>query len=169
MSFFPEGTHQPVVFGPDQGQPVIGPTGQPMFIKANSDDTHGAYAAIEYRHAPGAAGPPAHIHRDHEEAFVVIEGELTLLLGDATITVGPGGFALVPRGTVHRPSNASTAVTRFIFLTSPPMEGFFLEMQELLQRAGGRPSAADLADLGAKWDSTFVDLGTADAVLMHNE
>jgi mannose-6-phosphate isomerase-like protein (cupin superfamily) len=169
MSFFPEESRPPIVLGPDEGQPVVGPTGQPMFIKANSADTRGAYAAIEYRHAPGAAGPPAHVHHHHEEAFLVIEGELTLLLGDTTTTVGPGGFALVPRGTVHRPSNRGTTVTRFIFVTSPPMEGFFLEMQELLQRTNSRPSATDLADLGTKWDSTFVDLGPTDTVLMHNE
>ena len=169
MSFFPEGTRRPIVLGPGEGHPVVGPTAQPMFIEADSADTHPAYAAIEYRDAPGAVGPPAHVHHHHEEAFLVIEGELTLLLDDTTVTVGPGGFALVPRGTVHRPSNASTAVTRFIFVTSPPMEGFFLEMQELLQRTDSHPSVTELTDLGAKWDSNFVDLGPAETVLMHNE
>lgn len=169
MSYFPEAIRRPIVLAAGQGQEIQGPTGQPMFIKANSADTHGAYAAIEYCHAPGAVGPPAHVHHEHEEAFLVIEGELTLLIGDTTTTVGPGGFALVPRGTVHQPSNTSAAATRFLFLTSPPMEGFFVEMEELLGRTAGRPSANDLTNLGMRWDSAFVDLGPAESVVMHNE
>jgi mannose-6-phosphate isomerase-like protein (cupin superfamily) len=169
MSYIPQPSNGPIVLGPDAGQPVIGPTGLPMYIKANAADTHGAYAAIEYSHAAGAAGPPPHIHYEHEEAFLVIDGELTLLIGDDTVTIGPGGFALVPRGTVHRPSNVGLVSTRFIFFTSPPMEGFFVEMEQLLARTDGRPSATELATLGEQWDSIFVGLDPNTTVTMHNE
>lgn len=37
-------------------------------------ESRGAYAAIEYSHAPGAAGPPAHVHAEHEEAFLGTTG-----------------------------------------------------------------------------------------------
>ena len=169
MSFFSQSEVPPILLEAGQGQPVQGPTGQPMFIKAGSTDTHGSYAAIEYSHAAGAAGPPPHVHQEHEEAFIVIDGELTLMVGDTTVTVPRGGFALVPRGTVHQPRNDSGAATRFIFITSPPFEGFFIEMEQLLQRHNGRPPAADLIEIGRRWDCTFVDLDPQATVNMHNE
>jgi mannose-6-phosphate isomerase-like protein (cupin superfamily) len=159
----------PLVLNPDGGQPVLGPTGMPMFIKAGGPDTHDAYALIEYSHAAGAAGPPAHIHYEHEEAFYVVEGELTLLIGDQTVVVPAGGFALVPRGTVHRPSNSGAVATRFLFITSPPMEGFFVEMEKLLGDSGGHPSVEALTEVGRKWDSIFVGLDPSGPVAMHNE
>jgi hypothetical protein len=43
-------------------------------------------------------------------------------------------------------------------------------MAELNARTGGRPAAAELAELGARWDCAFVDLpGGGGAVRMANE
>jgi mannose-6-phosphate isomerase-like protein (cupin superfamily) len=169
MSFISGPARTPVVLAPDGGQPVLGPTGQPMIIKAGAADSEGAYSVIEYSHAPGAAGPPPHIHYEHEEAFYVVEGELTLQLGDESVVVGAGGFAMVPRGTVHRPSNTSAEPVRFLFISSPPMEQFFLELEKLLDETDGRPTAAQLLDLGREWDSIFVGLDRDGDVAMHNE
>ena len=49
--------------------------------------------------------PRPHIHRDHEEAFYVLEGELTVRVGPRTITAPAGSFVVVSRGVVHQPSN----------------------------------------------------------------
>ncbi len=48
------------------------PLGKPMVVKIDApqsaaskidaSQTRGAYSLIEYSHAPGAAGPPAHVH-----------------------------------------------------------------------------------------------------------
>ena len=158
-----------VVWRADEGRVIAGPTGPAMVIKAGASDTDGAYAFIEYTHAAGAAGPPAHIHHEHEESFYVLEGQLTLLLGDQTITVEAGGFALVPRGMVHRPSNTSGERVRFFFITSPATDGFFVEMSELMAATRGQPSPAQLREIGSRWDSEFVDLPDADEVVMFNE
>lgn len=169
MSFFAGRPAQPILLAAGEGRSIVGPTGAPMIIKAGAEDTRGAYAAIEYSHAAATPGPPAHVHHDHEEAFIVLEGELTLLVGPQTLTVGPGGFALVPRGTVHRPSNAGDVPVRFLFLISPPLEGFFLAMEDLLRETGGRPATEQLAELGARWDTAFVGLDGGGSVQMHNE
>jgi mannose-6-phosphate isomerase-like protein (cupin superfamily) len=148
----------PFVLGPGAGRQIDGPTGQPMIVKADGGATRHAYALIQYTHAPGSAGPPAHVHHDHEEAFYVLDGELTVKVGAEIITVGPGDFALVPRGTLHQPSNRGQSPVRFFFITSPPMDGFFVAMSELLARTNGRPSAAELTDLGSRWHTDFVGL-----------
>jgi uncharacterized cupin superfamily protein len=44
---------------------------------------------------------PAHIHHAAEEAFICLEGDLEVVVDGDRMTVPPGGFALVPRGTAH--------------------------------------------------------------------
>jgi mannose-6-phosphate isomerase-like protein (cupin superfamily) len=152
MSYFP------LLVSATEGRPIQGPTGRPMIVKLDGDATLGAYSLIEYEHAEGAPGPPAHVHHEHEEAFRVIDGELTLDVDGTSYTVGPGGYAVVPRGAVHRPRNAGTVPVHFFFITSPAMDGFFVEMAELNSASGGAPSSAALVELGERWDSTFTDL-----------
>jgi mannose-6-phosphate isomerase-like protein (cupin superfamily) len=159
----------PIVLPSGGGRAIIGPTGQPMIVKAGSAATVGAYALIEYSHAARAPGPPVHVHHQHEEAFYVLEGALTLLLDDEVVTVESGGFAVVPRGVRHSPSNAADVPVRFFFITSPPMEDFFIEMNELLTATGGRPTPDQLREIGGRHDSDFVDLPAAGQIEMHNE
>jgi mannose-6-phosphate isomerase-like protein (cupin superfamily) len=160
---------EPTVLAAGEGRTIEGPTGQPMIVKAGAAETHGAYALIEYSHAPGAAGPPPHIHHHHEEAFYVLEGELTLLIGQESVTVGAGGFAMVPRGMVHRPGNAGQEPVRFFFITSGAIDGFFVEMSEKLTAAGGRLPVEQLVEIGTRWDTEYVGLPAAGPVDLHNE
>lgn len=44
-----------------------------------------------------------HQHAGEDELFMVIEGELTILLRDGAITLGPGELAVIPRGVEHKP------------------------------------------------------------------
>jgi mannose-6-phosphate isomerase-like protein (cupin superfamily) len=159
-------SYLPLIVDADGGQRIAGPTGRPMIVKLDSTATLGAYSLIEYEHLAGAPGPPAHIHREHEEAFRVLDGELTLDVEGSTFTIGPGGYAVVPRGAVHRPRNGGRVPVRFFFITSPAMDGFFLEMAELNAATGGAPTPAALAELGARWDTIFTDLPTVGSVRM---
>lgn len=141
-----------------EGVIIPGPTGQQMIVKVSGAASRGAYSLIEYSHRPGAPGPPPHVHRQHEEAFFVLEGELTLAVGPDVVTVGAGQTAVVPRGQVHQPSNRSDRPVRFVFLSSPPMDEFFAELARLVTRTGGQPPASDLAELGERYDSIFTSL-----------
>ena len=160
---------QPLIVDGGGGHHIQGPTGKPMIVKLDSDSTLGAYSLIEYEHAAGAPGPPPHVHHHHEEAFRVLSGELTLDVEDSTFTIGPGGYALVPRGAVHRPRNAGLESVRFFFITSPAMDGFFVEMAALNAATGGSPSSAALIELGSRWDSEFVGLPAHGVVAMTAE
>ena len=161
----------PVIVAAAAGRHIQGPTGTPMVVKIEGTVVDGAYSLIEYSHAAGAPGPPAHVHHEHEEAFSVVSGELTLTVDGHRSTIGPGEYAVVPRGAVHRPSNPGSEPVRFFFITSPAMDGFFVAMAQLNHDSGGAPSAAALAELGARWDTTFVDLpgGDGEAVAMVSE
>jgi mannose-6-phosphate isomerase-like protein (cupin superfamily) len=153
-----EGVAAPDGVAATDGVIIPGPTGQQMIVKVSGAASRGAYSLIEYSHRPGAPGPPPHVHREHEEAFFVLEGELTLAVGPDLVTVGPGQTAVVPRGQVHQPSNRSDRPVRFVFLSSPPMDEFFAELARLVTRTGGQPPASDLAELGERYDSIFTSL-----------
>ena len=161
----------PVIVAAAAGRHIQGPTGAPMVVKIGGTVVADAYSLIEYVHAAGAPGPPPHVHHEHEEAFSVVSGELTLDVDGHRATIGAGEYAVVPRGAVHRPSNPGSEPVRFFFITSPAMDGFFVAMEGLNRESGGAPSAAALAELGARWDTTFVDLpgGSEGAVRMVTE
>ena len=67
-----------------------------MLVKVDGQASRGAYSLIEYSHAPGAPGPLAHVHHAHEEAFYVLDGQLTLIVDGETITLNPGECSVAP-------------------------------------------------------------------------
>lgn len=70
-------------------------------IKLTADDSGGAMTIVEMTEPPGAEAP-LHIHHREDEAFVVLEGSVTLEVGGATLAAGPGDVAYGPRGVPHR-------------------------------------------------------------------
>jgi quercetin dioxygenase-like cupin family protein len=90
------------------------------------------------------AGP--HHHRERDEFFYVLEGELVLRIGDETHTARAGTFAFVPRETVHGCHNASSKSATLLVVQHPAgFEQFLDEMQTLAARNGSREERAALA------------------------
>ena len=117
--------------GPGDGKDLTNPVGGRMVAKVRDEDTGGAYSMYDNTIPAGSPGPRPHIHRDHEEAFYVLEGELTVRVGPRTITAPAGSFVVVPRGVVHQPSNPGTQPTRVLLIFSPAgMDHFFEEAAE---------------------------------------
>ena len=46
-------------------------------------------------------GLPLHVHREQDDTFFVLEGTLTVQVGDKLYELGPGDFASVPPGIPH--------------------------------------------------------------------
>lgn len=68
---------------------------------ATGTSTGGALAFWESR-MPAGSSPPLHIHTREDEAFYVLDGELTFRVGDEQVVVGPGAFVWGPRGVPHQ-------------------------------------------------------------------
>src|SRR5215210_2677338 len=114
--------------GPGDGKELPNPIGGRMVAKVPDEDTGGAYSIHDNTIPPGSPGPRPHIHRHHEEAFYVLEGELTVRVGPRTITAPAGSFVVVPRGVVYQPSNSRMEPTRVLLIFSlAGMEHFFEE------------------------------------------
>lgn len=122
-----------VLHRPGEGEVhVMGPS--TVAIKATSEHTAGGFFLSEATIAPGFPGPPPHVHERLHDMFYVLEGTLTLRLGDEETEAGPGTFACVPPGVVHTFSNRSKSPVRFLNLNTPG--GWENYMRDLAVAAG---------------------------------
>ena len=71
-----------------------------MEFLALSEDTSRFNLAI-VTIAPGRSGPEAHSHQHEDDAFFLLEGELTFTVEDETLAAGPG--TLCARAAWPRP------------------------------------------------------------------
>ncbi len=110
---------------PGEGRAVWVP-GHQVTCKAQGEETGGAYSLIEVTIT--GEGPPQHIHKVEDEAFYVVEGEVSVQRGDETIPASPGAFVLIPRGTNHTVWNTGSTPAKILGIYSPPgFEDYFLD------------------------------------------
>jgi quercetin dioxygenase-like cupin family protein len=87
-------------------------------VALHGEQTGDAISVVENTMPARWAGPPLH-HHEFDEAFYVLDGELTFQLGDALFTAGPGALAFAPGGVEHTLANLSDAPTRYVLLCTP--------------------------------------------------
>jgi quercetin dioxygenase-like cupin family protein len=90
------------------------------------------------RYGAGQRGPDPHVHREHVDAFYVLQGELTFVVGPdgARRRVGPGDMVAVPPNVVHAFANESDAAATWLNMHAPDT-GFAHYLRDL--RDGRRP------------------------------
>jgi quercetin dioxygenase-like cupin family protein len=103
-------------------------------IKATADDTGGAMTIVEVTEPPGAEAP-LHVHHREDEAFWVLEGSVTLYVGDAVVEAGPGDYAFGPRDIPHRYVVGPDGC-RMLFICTPG--GFEKLVREMSEPAASR-------------------------------
>jgi mannose-6-phosphate isomerase-like protein (cupin superfamily) len=69
--------------------------------------------------APNAHGPESHAHADEDDAFYILDGELTFLLDEGEVPAPAGTFVLVPPGVEHTFRNALDRPTRVLNIHAP--------------------------------------------------
>ena len=70
-------------------------------VKASAADTGGRYTLVEIA-APPRLQAPLHVHYREDEGFYVLDGSVTIEVGDATVELGAGQHAYGPRDIPHR-------------------------------------------------------------------
>lgn len=101
-----------------------------LTIKAGGPQTGGALTVVEQLAPPGF-GPPRHLHRWEDEAFYILEGQLTVSCGDRTWLADRGAFIWLPRGIAHSFVVSSAAPARLLQITAPAQfERFAAEVGE---------------------------------------
>ncbi|NUT56580.1 MAG: cupin domain-containing protein [Thermoleophilia bacterium] len=110
-----------VVVAPGEGHRV----GNVEFLARSKDTPRFNLAIIVIQ--PHRGGPPAHRHKDEDDAFYILEGELTFGVEGEEVVAGPGTFVLVPPGLEHTFRNDGDAVVRMVNIHAPA--GFDLRLE----------------------------------------
>jgi quercetin dioxygenase-like cupin family protein len=116
----------PLVRGPEDGDCVYAGGDLYRFL-AVKDETGGSYGLWEAIVPPGG-GPPPHLHRNEEEGFYVIDGQVTVYADGMEIDAAAGSFVHMPRGSKHWFKNNSDTNAKMLVLVAPGgMEAMFQE------------------------------------------
>jgi mannose-6-phosphate isomerase-like protein (cupin superfamily) len=95
----------------------------------------GATTMCGSRWRPGHGRRPLpHRHVNCSEAFWVLDGTITFVLGGAAQRGGPDDFLLVPRGAAHTFGNDGDEPARLLVLHAPAMDAYFAELDALWSR-----------------------------------
>jgi quercetin dioxygenase-like cupin family protein len=101
--------------------------GDILTVKLAAAQSGGALGLIEATVPPGG-GPAPHIHRNTDETFYMISGELEFLQGKRVLTATTGDLIFCPRGITHRFTNPGIQPARMIFIYTPGgAEGLFID------------------------------------------
>ena len=112
-------------------------TPTPPNVLLRSEETDGVVSMIEVASSGERPGPPFHKH-DFDEAFYVLEGELTFRLRDVVFTRGPGELAFAPRNVPHTYANLSGRPARTLIVCTPA--GF----ERMFDKSGPFPEVVKL-------------------------
>ena len=113
-------------------------------FKATGSDTDGRFdffvLDIGY-----LTGPPLHVHTSQEDTFYVIDGVLTIQLGDDVVDLSAGDYGSAPPGVPHTFTNIHLDQTaRAVNLMTPGI-GFdkYIEQINVLTEGGADPTAME--------------------------
>ena len=103
-----------------------------------------------------------HFHTTFEDSFFVLDGLLTVQLGDDVVEHGSGDFATAPTGVPHGLTNAHAeqSVCRAVNLLTPGV-GFDSNISQIDQLAA-KGDHEGMERLNAEYDVTIVGPSVAD-------
>lgn len=111
-------------------------------IKSDPQNTGSTRLAMGTQALPGGEAIPVHRHEHADEILFIHEGQAMGVLGDSSVSVGPGTTVYVPRGVWHGVENPEDETVNLVWVVSPPgLEGYF--------RAIGVPPGEDCGPMDA--------------------
>ena len=121
--------------------------GTTMTLHLTGAQTGGTLCLLETLMPPGMMTPP-HVHQNEDEGFLILEGELDIIVDGKRTRVGPGQSAFAPRNVPHQLHNAGAVPVRAIAVTTPAGFGDFV-MAAGEPAGAGAPPAPDVDALMA--------------------
>jgi quercetin dioxygenase-like cupin family protein len=119
------------------------PAAEDVVVRATGEETDGRYDMVEVTVPPGPAVTPLHVHHDNDEAMYVVEGEVTVRLGEDRHVLETGAYAMAPRGLPHTYRNSGEGPARVLFVYTPGNHW------QYLRETGERGPVEDESDIEA--------------------
>jgi quercetin dioxygenase-like cupin family protein len=92
--------------------------GELAIIHTSGKDTEGRYTMIEL-YATKEGEPPWHVHHGVDEAFYILDGEMTVYVGNKAMKGKPGDVIFAPKDVPHTYTVDSPGHARVLLIFSP--------------------------------------------------
>lgn len=102
------------VIAAEEGVTSVGENGFITWLKIGSVSSGASQLYMGVGIVPPGAGTPRHLHEVDEEILYILDGEITLVLGDKTHIVKTGGTAFIPPGSWMQVTNRSNKPARVL-------------------------------------------------------
>ena len=96
-------------------------------VKAGPDETGGAFSQFEVDD-PRGSGPPLHVHHSEDETFYILEGEVTMFVGDERIDLVAGDYCFGRRGVPHAYLVTSERARMLVTISPSGSEQLFVSL-----------------------------------------
>jgi quercetin dioxygenase-like cupin family protein len=90
----------PILTAARNGRTVTYGDGSTAELKANGEQTGNEWAVVEWQVRAGDE-PPIHTHTREDETVYVLEGAITVFVGDQRFEVEAGSYGALPKGVPH--------------------------------------------------------------------
>lgn len=143
----------PYAVGTDQGS-AHWFVGALMIRKAGAEETGGLFDLLDQT-VPGGYAPPRHVHHHDDEAWYILEGDVTFWCAERELGATRGGFVFLPKGMEHT-FKVGAAGARLLTLAIPSgFAAFVREAGEVARErvvpAGMHVDPARLAEIAARF------------------
>jgi quercetin dioxygenase-like cupin family protein len=92
--------------------------GELAIIHVTGKETDGRYSTVEL-YATKEGAPPWHIHHYEDEAFYILDGEMTFYVGNEVLKGNPGDFIFAPKDVPHTYTVDTPGHARILMMFSP--------------------------------------------------
>lgn len=122
-------SRKPIVLGPGEGRAY--PMGLIAAVfKADGEETRSRYSVSEWWLEPRTKGPGGHSHQE-DDLFYVIEGVMSVRVGEEWFDCPKGSFVLIPGGVTHDFQNRGDVRAGVLNFSTPG--GFEPEMPGIVE------------------------------------
>jgi quercetin dioxygenase-like cupin family protein len=110
----------------------------PIHIRVLEDGsrTDDRVGAVEITVPPKTAQTPQHLHRTHDETFLVTGGALRFTVGGTNYDLHPGDYVVVPTGAPHTFSNPFDETVVFFNSFTPAYYVNYLRELDVMSKKG---------------------------------
>jgi uncharacterized RmlC-like cupin family protein len=105
------------------GESEAGATGLDYFVGISVQTAGARRLCLQLVEIPPGGRASAHLHREHESALYVLEGEVVTWYGEQLeqhAVTRAGDFLFVPAGVPHLPANYESVAARAVLARSDP-------------------------------------------------